>query len=168
MKALVVYSSRTGNTRIIAEAIFDSIGFEKEIYPVEEAPSPEGYDFIAVGFWVNRGKPDEKSGKYMKQIKGKKVGIFATLGAYPTSKHARKALESARTLLKENEILAEFICQGKIDPAILKRMPKNRAHEMNPYRKKMLEEAAKHPNETDCLYAQAAFKDVLDDLVERT
>ena len=104
----------------------------------------------------------------MKKVKDKKVEIFATLGTYPTSKHAREALHYARKLLGANEILGEFICQGKIDPLVLRRMPKDKVHEMNNYRKKMLEEAEKHPNETDYLYAQAAFKDIFtnsDDLL---
>ncbi|RLA99118.1 MAG: hypothetical protein DRG83_13550 [Deltaproteobacteria bacterium] len=103
----------------------------KEIYPVDEAPPPANYDIILTGFWVNRGKPDQKSQGYMKKVKDKKVGIFATLGAYPTSKHAREALHYARKLLGANEIVGEFICQGKIDPLVLRRMPKYKVHEMN-------------------------------------
>ncbi len=167
MKALVVYSSKTGNTKAIAEAIFETIDIDKEIYPVEKAPLPDGYDFIAIGFWVNRGRPDVKARSYMEKIRNKKVGIFATLSAYPTSKHARGALASARELLKSNEIVVEFICQGKLDPLVLSRMPKDKTHEMNEYRKKMLEEAQKHPNETDYLYAQAAFKDAISDLLDQ-
>ncbi len=165
MKALVVYSSKTGNTRMIAEAIYEILDTDKEIYPVEVAPEPDDYDFIAVGFWVNRGQPDYRAKTYMEKIKNKKVGIFGTLSAYPTSKHARLALASARKMLNGNEILTEFICQGKLDPAVLERMPKDKTHEMNSYRKKMFEEAQKHPNETDCLYAQAAFKDAVAELL---
>ena len=45
MKALVVYSSRTGNTRKIAEAIAAVLP-GCEIHPVESAPAPEGYDCL--------------------------------------------------------------------------------------------------------------------------
>ncbi len=165
MNILVVYSSKTGNTKKIAEAIFDILPGNKEIYPVDKAPSPDKYDFIALGFWVNRGKPDQSAREFMEKIKGKNVGIFATIGAYPTSKHAREALYAARDILKENNILGEFICQGKINPKVLERMPRDKIHEMNSYRKQMIEEGKKHPNETDCLYAQAAFKDMIEELV---
>ena len=164
MKILIVYSSRTGNTKKVAETIFDILPETKELFSVEDAPSPDLYDFIAVGFWVNRGMADEKAQKYMKRIKGKKVGVFATLGAYPNSSHAREVLNWARKILDGNDVLGEFICQGKIDSNILDKMPKNGVHAMTPERKVMIEEASKHPNETDCLYAQNAFREMLKEL----
>ena len=161
MKNLIVCSSKTGNTNKIAEAIFDILPEPKELFSVEDAPSPDLYDFIAVGFWVNRGMADEKAQEYMKKIKGKKVGIFATLGAYPNSAHARDVLNWARQILDGNDVLGEFICQGKIDPDILDKMPKDGVHAMTPERKIRIEEAKKHPNETDCLYAQEAFREIM-------
>ena len=164
MKILNVYSSKTGNTRKIAEAIFDILPEPKELFSVEDAPSPDLYDFIAVGFWVNRGMADEKAQEYMKRIKGKKVGIYATLGAYPNSGHARDVLNWAGEILDGNDVLGEFICQGKIDPDILDKMPKNGVHAMTPERKTRIEEAKKHPNETDCRYAQEAFREMMKEL----
>jgi len=58
MKLLVTYSSRTGNTKKVAEAIISIMPAVTEIYPVEEAPPPQGYDFIVFGFWVNRETAD--------------------------------------------------------------------------------------------------------------
>ena len=165
MKNLVVYSSRTGNTKKIAEAIFEVLLGSKEIFMVEDAPSPDLYDFIALGFWVDRGTADEKAQGYMKRIKEKKVGVFGTLGAYPNSIHAREVLSSVRELLDGNDLLGEFICQGKIDPNILDKMPKDRVHTMTPERMARIEEAKKHPNETDCRYAQNAFREMLQGLV---
>ena len=43
MKSLVVYSSRTGNTRKIAEAVAEALP-GCHLHPVEEAPQPEGYE----------------------------------------------------------------------------------------------------------------------------
>ncbi len=165
MKILVVYSSKTGNTKKIADAIFEILPEPKEIYSVQDAPPPEGYDFIAVGFWVNKGTADNAAQKYMKTIKGKKVGLFATLGAYPNSMHAKESMANGKELLTGNEILAEFICQGKVDPDLLARMPKDGPHAMTPVRIQRLDEAKKHPNETDCLYAQNAFREILPELV---
>ena len=161
MKHLVVYSTLTGNTRMIAEAVFKSLPEPKEIFNIETAPQPDSYDFIAVGFWVDRGSADAKSKKYMEGIKGKKVGIFGTLGAYPNSRHAMETLENVRAMLVGNELLGEFICQGRVDPELLKRMPQDGPHAMTDERKERLAEAARHPNETDCRYAQNAFREML-------
>lgn len=75
MRYLVVYSSITGNTRRVAEAVFETLPELKAIYPVEAAPDPEGYDFIALGFWLDRGTADEKFRRYIKKIKNKKIGL---------------------------------------------------------------------------------------------
>ncbi len=155
MKAMVVYSSLTGNTKKIAQSIWGVMPEGTEIYAVENAPSPAGYDFIAMGFWVDKGTADSKAQEYMTGIKKKKVGMFATLGAEPGSRHARDVLERGRELLADNEIVAEFICQGKIDPKLIQVMAK--VHPMTPERKKRHEEAAKHPNEEDCENARKVF-----------
>ena len=69
MKTLVVYSSQSGNTRKLADAVFEAIDAEKEIYPVDEAPDPSGYNPVAVGFWFKAGKPDPLSLEFLSKIK---------------------------------------------------------------------------------------------------
>ena len=151
MKALVVYSSRTGNTRKIAEAIAAVLP-GCEIHPVESAPAPEGYDLVAVGYWVDKGMRDAK------------VALFGTLGAWPDSDHARDCIAQGEALVnapeRRNKVLGTYLCQGKVDPKIVAMMQKmaSDVHPMTPERKARLEEAAKHPDEADCLRAQEAFK----------
>ena len=53
MKTLIVYSSLTGNTKKVAEAIAAVLP-GCDLLPVEEAPaSVEGYDLVALGYWVD-------------------------------------------------------------------------------------------------------------------
>ena len=162
MKSLVVYSSRTGNTKKVAEAVYKALPDPKEIKRVEEAPPADGYDFIAMGFWIDRGTADDGAIKYMAEMKGKKVGLFGTLGAYPDSDHAKDCINNVKNLMKENDILGTFLCQGKVDPALIKMMEEKMKddphHAMTPERKERLEEGKKHPDETDCLNAQNAFE----------
>jgi flavodoxin len=90
---LIVYSSKTGNTRKLAEGIqkglADALGRELRIAAVEENPDPAGTDWILVGFWADRGNADQKALCYIQSLEGRKVGLFGTLGAYPDSDHAR-------------------------------------------------------------------------------
>lgn len=163
MKALVVYSSRTGNTRKIAEAIAAVLP-GCEIYPVESAPAPEGYDLVAVGYWVDKGMPDAQAKAYLETVRDAKVALFGTLGAWPDSDHARDCIAQGEALVNAperwNKVLGTYLCQGKVDPKIVAMMQKmaSDVHPMTPERKARLEEAAKHPDEADCLRAQEAFK----------
>ena len=162
MKALVVYSSRTGNTRKIAEAIAAVLP-GCEIHPVESAPAPEGYDLVAVGYWVDKGMPDAQAKAYLETVRDAKVALFGTLGAWPDSEHARDCIRKSEALLKEpergNTVMGSFICQGKVDPRVVEMMNKVAAdvHPMTPERKARLEEAARHPDDTDRARAKEYF-----------
>ncbi|KNF08281.1 flavodoxin family protein [Gottschalkia purinilytica] len=161
MKILLTYSSKTGNTEKVAEAIKDIIPEDFHFCKVQDAPSPEEFDVILIGFWVDRAMPDRDALEYMQKIKGKKVGIFATLGAYPDSPHGRESMQNARDIVKENEIIGDFICQGKIDEKLVemfKSLPDNHPHAITEEKLKRYEIASRHPNEEDFERAKHIFK----------
>ena len=165
MKSMIVYSSKTGNTRMVAKAIQAVFPHGTEVYSVEDAPDPDFYDFLALGFWVDKGSADPKARGYFKRVKGKKIALFGTLGAYPDSDHATQCLERVRELNHANEILGEFLCQGRVDPDLVRmmetKMKDDPHHSMTPERKKRLAEAEKHPDEADLTAARIYFRDLL-------
>lgn len=166
MRCLVVYSSRTGNTKSIAEAVSKVMDFDTEIYSVDNAPCPDDYDFIAVGYWVDKGTADAKAKKYLERIKGKKVALFGTLGANPESEHGVQCRENVKNLVwKDNQVIGDFLCRGKIDPAIterLKKLPEGHSHGMTEARLKTHMEAQNHPNEKDFENAQNTFQKIME------
>jgi len=162
MKSLIVYSSRTGNTEKVAQAIA-KVCPNPDVFSVDDAPPHENYDFIAIGYWVDKGMPDAKCAAYMKSIKGKNIGLFGTLGAYPDSDHAKSCMEKAAALLEGNKIINQFICQGRVDPKILAHMEKvaSTNHPMTKERQARIEEAKKHPNQDDFEKAQRVFSAIV-------
>jgi flavodoxin len=160
---LIVYSSKTGNTRKLAEGIrrglAAALGQEARIAAVEENPDPAGADWILAGFWADRGNADQKTLQYLKSLEGRKIGLFGTLGAYPDSDHARDIAQKAREAAAEkNTVLGCFLCQGKIDPALterFKKLPPDNPHAITPERMALHQEAAKHPDEKDIEAAAA-------------
>lgn len=166
MRNLIVYSSRTGNTKTIAEAIYAIMPHETVLVAVEDAPNPNDFDLICLGYWVDKGMPDPAMATYMACVEQKLVGLFGTLGAWPDSDHAKKCMEKAAEMVAENTVLGNFICQGKIDPKLLAAMEKNskqnNAHPMTEDRKARIEEAKQHPNAQDCTNAQRYFATILD------
>jgi flavodoxin len=156
MKTMVVYSSLTGNTKMIAEIIHGELD-SAEIHHVVSAPAPDAYDLIFVGFWVDKGHADANALKYMEKIHGKKVAVFFTLGAYPDSEHADAVFEHTKAQLGDNEVIGHFRCLGRVDPRVLeamRHMPNN-PHKDTPERRARLAEAEKHPDETDRANAAA-------------
>ena len=152
MKILISVSSKTGNTRKIAEAIHAALP-EAELHNVENAPNPAAFDLIFVGFWVDKGTADKKAQEYIQQIKTKTVALFGTLGAYPDSQHAVNSLENAAQLLPDCKVVARYICQGAIDPKMIEWMnglPAEHAHAPDDARRKRWKDALTHPDVADC------------------
>ncbi|MDL2271528.1 flavodoxin family protein [Desulfovibrio sp. OttesenSCG-928-I05] len=159
---LVVYSSVTGNTRMVAEAVREALPEGTLLCPVKDAPAPDAFDFIALGFWVHRAGPDPRMTRYMASVRGKDVAFFGTLAAYPDSDHAQKVRARAADLLEGNTILGSFLCQGKLaQKRFEKRMADtspNSGHPMTPERRARLLEAARHPDTQDLENARALFR----------
>lgn len=163
MKTLVYYSSLTGNTRRVGKAIAQSLN--ADIKSIDETVNLDLYENIIFGFYVDKGFMVKKAQQCAEKIKNKKVGIFFTLGAEPGSNHAKDCMEkSINFFSKNNEVIAHFCCQGKIDPQIIKQLKdmaknnKNDAiHRITPQREARWKEAEKHPDETDILNAVRAF-----------
>lgn len=165
MKALIVYSSRTGNTEKICRAAAEVIP-GCDVFPVGDAPAPDGYDLVGVGYWVDKGMPDKDAAAYLERLSGARVALFGTLGAWPDSDHARECIVKGEALLagRNNTVLGTFLCQGRVDPRIVEMMQKmgDKVHPMTEERKARLAEAAKHPDENDCENARAFLHGVLE------
>lgn len=165
MKSMVVYSSRTGNTKAVAEAIQSAMPEGCEIYPVEEAPEAAAYELVAVGFWVDKGTADAQAKKYLSGITDKKVILFGTLGAYPDSDHARDSMARAAMLMSRgNSLLGTFICQGRVDPRLAERfkdLPPGHPHAPTPESVARHQAASCHPNEEDFAKAKKVVEKIV-------
>ncbi len=124
MKSLVVYSSKTGNTRQLADAVAEALPGETEVHAVDTAPAPQGYDLVAIGFWLQAGRPDPAAAAYMERLQGdEKVFLFATHGAAADSAHAAEAMRYAsEELATPAAVVGTFNCQGQVDPAVLEKI----------------------------------------------
>lgn len=80
MKALVLYSSETGRTKKLAEAVRSVLPVNTDFLPMEQAPEHfDDYDIVFVGVWFLNLRLDEKSRSVLPRLKAKKVAIFATM-----------------------------------------------------------------------------------------
>ncbi len=131
---------------------------------MSSAPSPEGFDLVAVGYWVDKGMPDLWAYKYLETIRNSTVALFGTLGAWPDSDHAMDCKRAGEALVSTaeqgNRVLGTFLCQGKIDPKVVALMAKKAVdlHPMTADRRARIAEAENHPNTEDCRRAQESFR----------
>jgi len=122
MKSLVVYSSQTGNTRKLAERVKACLPGEKVMTSIEAAPEAAGYDLVAVGFWLQGGKPDPKAAAFLQSVNHMPLFLFATHGAAADSAHAQNAMAQAQELAPDAHIVGLFNCPGEVNPNVLEKI----------------------------------------------
>ena len=147
MKSLIVYSTQTDNTKKLAHAIHDTLTGEKNISFIDDAPAPDGYDLVAVGFWLMAGKPDPKSAAYLEGLGAdQNIFLFATHGAAKESAHARQAMQTARELAAGASVIGTYSCQGEVNPKVL---AKAKAKPQRPVWLGDADTAVGHPDDGD-------------------
>lgn len=155
MKTLIVYSSRTGNTKKVAEAIQAALPGDVDRVVDRNLPADlSAYDFIFAGFWADKGTANAEMAAVLPKLHHAKVAVFATAGAEPESDHAKDCLRNGSALLPgDATLVGTWSCQGKIDPKIVEMMaamfPAGHPHSMTPARKARIENAKTHPDAAD-------------------
>lgn len=124
MKAMVTYVSWTGNTKKVAETIFEELNADKEIMEFSEVHGLEGYDLVFVGFPMHGlGQPPEEAKHFVeKHCSGKKVVFFITHGAIENLEQMPQWLENCKTIASDAELVDVFNCQGEVAQEQIDRM----------------------------------------------
>lgn len=166
MKVLVTYSSLTGNTKKLAEGIFEGLTIDnKEIKPMKEVTEPDSYDIILAGYWVDKGGPNEETKKFLGRLEGKKVGLFATLGFWPDTEHGWNSLINGENIVKDkNQLIGKYVCQGKLSEKIIsmfEKLPADNPHAITDEKRKRYEIAKNHPSELDIAHGAEVFRERL-------
>ncbi len=161
MKTLIIYSSQTGNTKKLAETVAHTLNVETTVCRISEAPDPDGFDLVAIGFWLQGGKPDPKSSEYLARVGTAKLFLFATHGAAADSTHAMNGMEQAKTLAPAAKIVGTFNCPGEVNPAVLEKVRKK---DPPPPWIDDAPAAMGHPDEADMKRLKAALAAALPDV----
>jgi flavodoxin len=153
LKTLVTYYSITGNTKKVAEAIYESLEGDREIKNVEESPDLDEYNLVFVGFPVHSHSLPHKVELLLKNIpQGKKIALFSTHGSLTGSRLSIEALEYAMVLASKAKVLGSFSCRGKVSPEALEVLIKSPEHIAWA---EMAASARNHPDQNDLEDARA-------------
>jgi flavodoxin len=152
-KTLVTYFTRTGNTQLVAEAIFGALSGDKAIKPMAEAGDLAPYQLIFAGFPVQTHSVPYPVEVFLKSIpEGKKMALFSTHGSVAGSQLSREALEYASVLVAKARLVGTFSCRGKVSLKALEVLMQSPEHEAWA---DMAASAATHPDASDLEDARA-------------
>lgn len=126
MDYMIVYSSVTGNTQIIANAIKDALDENHCVYYGKpDGISSHDAEVIFVGFWVFKGSCTEEIKEYLATLENKKIFLFGTAGFGESETYFETILTEVKQYIAEsNAIIGSFMCQGKMPHNVLKRYQK--------------------------------------------
>lgn len=159
MSYAVVYSSKTGNTKMLADAVSTVLPAADCLYCGAPDAQAAQADLIFVGFWTDKGSCDDSVAQFMKSLTGKKVFLFGTAGFGGSDVYFNQILGRASANLPEgNTVIGQYMCQGKMPASVRESYVK--MSEKDPARFNPLIEnydrALAHPNQEDVeLFANA-------------
>ena len=120
MSTLVAYVSQTGNTRKVADAIFEAIPGDKDIKEAADLESLEGYDLVFFGFPIIAFGPNPDAREFLeKNAAGIKLALFVTHGALADQEGVSDWLDKCREAAAGADIVATFNCQGEVAQTII-------------------------------------------------
>jgi flavodoxin len=119
MKTLVAYFSQTGQTKKVAEAIFESIEGDKELKEFSQVDGLEGYDLSFIGFPIIAFGPAKDGKDFLEQhAAGRKIALFVTHAAPEDQEGVDAWLDKCREAAAPADLVGFFDCQGELAEAI--------------------------------------------------
>ena len=157
MKYAVVYQSESGNTRAVAETIYQSIISEdKVICDIDTDSTPPEADVYFIGFGIHNNNCSIDMVNYMEEIQDAKYALFMTCGYTPSEKYKQKLMKNLDIWLPEDsKLLGTYLCQGKVHD-LQKSVMVNKMPERSQELQYMFEQGESHPDRQD-LQDAAAF-----------
>ena len=144
MKYSIVFSSRTGNTKLLAEQIKTILPEESLISSGQPSDEAAEADLIFLGFWTDKGCCDETLSAFLRTLNGAGFGQSET--------YFQKILSRVRELIPAScQVIGSFMCQGKMPVSVRKRY--EGLMEQDPEKARALianfDQALTHPDQND-------------------
>lgn len=159
MSILVAYFSRSGNTKKVAESIFDALPEDNTLSPIDDVEDLKDFRIIFIGFPVHSHTIPFPVEEFLKKIPmGKKIALFSTHGAFTGSRLSREAIEYAATTVSQAKLLGSFSCRGKVSDQAIELLSRSSEHKGWA---EMSSSARSHPDESDLKEAQDFAKWIL-------
>ncbi len=168
MTYAIVYDSRTGNTKRLAQAVAETLPADGRLafgnVGEVDGATLAAVDRVYVGFWTNRGDCTDEAAELLASLGGKEVFLFGTCGFGADATYFAGVMARVLTHLPESaHVVGTFMCQGSMPPSVRERY--ERQAEANPAQAARMaqlienfDEAVNHPDENDLARLRAAVE----------
>lgn len=164
MKIQIIYSSLSGCTKRLAQGIFDGIvDHEKTIHDLADEVPTIDCDLLLLGYWVDKGGPNQEMKALMDSLEDKTVGVFATLAYFVDSSHGVNSIMNGIAAIKEkNTVLGSYVCNGALDPKMIERFRNGKdmgPHAVSPEKELRWDLMKEHPTPCEIALASERFNE---------
>lgn len=115
----IVYSSKTGNTKMLADALHQALPADDCLYfgaPDAQALAAER---IYIGFWTDKGSCDAETAAFLAQLTHQEIFLFGTCGFGGGVAYFEQILARVRDLLPESvQLVGGYLCPGKMPQSV--------------------------------------------------
>ncbi|MEG0071432.1 MAG: flavodoxin family protein [Raoultibacter sp.] len=167
MKYIIAYSSATGNTEFLAREIQAALPAEDcvKCAAVRNVTDHDiaAADRVFVGFWTDKGTGQESVADFLHRLAGKEVFLFGTAGFGQEQSYFDQILDRVQQAMAPSaKLIGRFMCQGKMPATVRSRYVSMAKDPAMADRMQMMianfDQAASHPNATDCANLRAALQ----------
>ena len=150
----IIFSSPTGNTKLLADTIRDALPEENcNYFGVSENADTQS-DILFIGFWTAKGTADKATLDLLEKLKNKRIFLFGTAGFGGDEEYFKKILANTKKSISGSNItVGEYMCQGKMPQTVRERYIKMKSLPNPVPNLDMLIEnfdrALSHPDEND-------------------
>ena len=151
----IIFSSVTGNTKLLANAIRDALPQENcDYFGISSNRENPTSELLFIGFWTDKGTADENTLNLLKTLRDKQIFLFGTAGFGGSEEYYQKILTSTKESIDpSNTTVGEYMCQGKMPLSVKERYVKMiEEHGHKPNLDALLENfdsALSHPDSND-------------------
>lgn len=122
MNYSIVYSSKTGNTTLLAEKIKSELSLHNLHYFGPPTAEGSNTDTIFIGFWTDKGTCDDTLKSFIQSLKNKNIILFGTAGFGGSKTYFNQIINGITELIHESSSLkGSFMCQGKMPLTVRER-----------------------------------------------
>ena len=157
MSYAIVFSSKTGNTALLAQTLQEQLPQADCCYFGAPDTAALAADTLYVGFWTDKGKADADTLDFLQQLRSKRAGFGGSAPYFEKILAAtRKALDGSNT------VIGSFMCQGKMPVSVRQRYETMKAKPLHiPNLDALIEnfdKALSHPDAADLEQLKQAVK----------
>jgi flavodoxin len=162
MNVLVAYFSQTGNTRKVAEAIYEAITEAKEIKELAAVESLEAHDLAFIGLPILGFGPAEEAKEFLAaHAAGKRVALFITHASPEDSEPLQEWLAKCKEAAADSNLVGMFDCQGELSKAVAELLAKSEDPELRAFAEARSETLGQ-PDEARLEKARAFAREIIE------